>query len=429
MGETLTADTSAITDADGLDNATYAYQWIANNGSADAAIADATQSTYEVAAADEGKTIKVRVTFTDDGDTEETLVSAATAAVAPESEPLTASFEGMPPEHDGENIFTFRLRFSEAPAVSYTVLRDESFAVTGGTVKKARRVNGRNDLREIHVEPTGYGDVTLTLAGGRACGTTGAICTADERELSNTLTATIRGPATLSVADARTQEGPDATVDFTVTLSRSASGTVSVDYTTQDGSATAGADYTTASGTLTFSSNQTSKTVSVTVLDDDHDDDGETFTLRLSNASGAAIVDGTATGTIENADPMPAAWLVRFGRTSATQVVGLLNARFDEVAMPSSQLTLGGRSGNMSALRPPGTAQTRPMSRLIPAPNAAATDADPFAALASRYTPTTPRGALQTWTMTGCAGHRPVRRPGVPLHAGCCRAGQGRPEQ
>ena len=351
VGETLTADTSAITDADGLDNATYAYQWIANNGSVDADIADATQSTYEVAAADEGKTLKVRVTFTDDGDTEETLVSEATDAVAPESEPLTASFEGMPSEHDGENIFTFRLRFSEAPAVSYTVLRDESFAVTGGTVKKARRVNGRNDLREIHVEPTGYGDVTLTLAGGRACGTTGAICTADERELSNTLTATIRGPATLSVADARTQEGPDATVDFTVTLSRSASGTVSVDYTTQDGSATAGADYTTASDTLTFSSNQTSKTVSVTVLDDDHDDDGETFTLRLSNASGAAVVDGTATGTIENADPMPAAWLVRFGRTSATQVVGLLNARFDEVAMPSSQLTLGGRSWRLSALR------------------------------------------------------------------------------
>ena len=82
VGETLTADTSAITDADGLENATYAYQWIANDGSADADIADATQSTYEVAAADEGKTLKVRVTFTDDGDTEETLVSEATEAIA-----------------------------------------------------------------------------------------------------------------------------------------------------------------------------------------------------------------------------------------------------------------------------------------------------------------------------------------------------------
>ena len=88
----------------------------------------------------------------------------------------------MPAEHGGAaEPFTFQVQFSEAPKVSFRVLRDQSFAVTGGTVEKARRVGGRNDLREIHVEPTGNGNVTLTLAGGRACGTTGAICTADGR--------------------------------------------------------------------------------------------------------------------------------------------------------------------------------------------------------------------------------------------------------
>ena len=79
VGETLTADKSGIADADGLSNVQYEYQWL---GSRDTEISGATGSTYTVAAADEGKTIKVRVSFTDDAGNNETLTSAATAAVA-----------------------------------------------------------------------------------------------------------------------------------------------------------------------------------------------------------------------------------------------------------------------------------------------------------------------------------------------------------
>ena len=78
VGETLTASTSDIADQDGLDNATFSYQWLAD----DSAITDATGSTYTLVPADQGKSIKVRVSFTDDADNEETLTSAATAAVA-----------------------------------------------------------------------------------------------------------------------------------------------------------------------------------------------------------------------------------------------------------------------------------------------------------------------------------------------------------
>ena len=78
VGETLTADTSGIADADGLDNATFSYQWIAD----DSDIAGATGSTYTLAAADEGKVVKVRVSFTDDAGHAETLTSTATVAVA-----------------------------------------------------------------------------------------------------------------------------------------------------------------------------------------------------------------------------------------------------------------------------------------------------------------------------------------------------------
>ena len=78
VGETLTADTSGIADADGLDNAGFSHQWLAD----DADMSGATASTYTLADADEGKTIKVRVSFTDDADNDETLTSAATAEVA-----------------------------------------------------------------------------------------------------------------------------------------------------------------------------------------------------------------------------------------------------------------------------------------------------------------------------------------------------------
>ncbi len=77
VGQTLTADTSDISDPDGLTNVSYSYQWLAD----DTEIDGATSSTYTVQASDNGKVIKVRVTFTDDANNEESLTSAGTSAV------------------------------------------------------------------------------------------------------------------------------------------------------------------------------------------------------------------------------------------------------------------------------------------------------------------------------------------------------------
>ena len=83
VGETLTASVSGIADADGLDNAVFSYQWIRPGGTGTATdIEGATGSTYAPVAADAGATIAVRVTFEDDGGTQETLLSAATDTVA-----------------------------------------------------------------------------------------------------------------------------------------------------------------------------------------------------------------------------------------------------------------------------------------------------------------------------------------------------------
>ena len=77
VGQTLTADTSGIVDSDGLTNVTYSYQWLTSR---DAEIDGATSSTYTVQLSDNGKVIKVRVTFTDDGGSDESLTSEGTSA-------------------------------------------------------------------------------------------------------------------------------------------------------------------------------------------------------------------------------------------------------------------------------------------------------------------------------------------------------------
>ena len=121
VGEELTADTLRITDANGLTNVSYEYQWISSDGSSDVEIANATASTYTVAAEDAGRTIKVRVSFTDDAGTEQSLTSAATALVqsaAPDSPP------GVPDQPEGTAVFVggVDLEWNDVPgADSYDV--------------------------------------------------------------------------------------------------------------------------------------------------------------------------------------------------------------------------------------------------------------------------------------------------------------------
>ena len=92
VGSTLKVDTSEITDKDGLDDVSHTYQWIRNDGDNDSDILGATSSTYALVDADEGKTIKVKVSFTDDAGNEEALTSepTATAAARPNSPPSLA---------------------------------------------------------------------------------------------------------------------------------------------------------------------------------------------------------------------------------------------------------------------------------------------------------------------------------------------------
>ena len=75
VGETLTADTSDITDPDGITNASYSYQWTRVDGDTETDIPGATGRTYTLTDDDAGKSIKVTTTFSDDADNDETRIS------------------------------------------------------------------------------------------------------------------------------------------------------------------------------------------------------------------------------------------------------------------------------------------------------------------------------------------------------------------
>ena len=133
-GETLTASATEIEDADGLANAVFAWQWIANDGTADADIAGATASTFKLTSAEVGKTVKARVTFTDDGGTEETLVSAATAAVAAALPMVSIEAVSSPVTEGAAASFTLSRTGDTAPALAVSVAVTEAGSVRSGTL-------------------------------------------------------------------------------------------------------------------------------------------------------------------------------------------------------------------------------------------------------------------------------------------------------
>ena len=177
LGETLTAETSGISDEDKLQNAEFSYQWIRNDGSADAVIQDATESTYTLVAADEGKVIKVRVSFIDDAGNEESLTSEPTAAVTAvrpteplnltvsrgNSQELDAAWQA--PASDGGSAITgYTVQWKEA-ADSWDTPDDVSEETVAGTAHTITGLDneGEYDVRVRAVNAIGDGPWSNTV--------------------------------------------------------------------------------------------------------------------------------------------------------------------------------------------------------------------------------------------------------------------------
>ena len=155
----------------------------------------------------------------------------------------------------------------------------------------------------------------------------------------------------LSVADASAREWPNPLpcLIFVVTMDRmDVDHEVRVDYATRSGTAVAGQDFTPIAGTLVFRVSESrrrtaSKSLCVKVLDDSHDEGIEQMTLVLSNPVRASLVDGTATGSISNTDPMPRGFLGRFGRTAAVEIIAQVEERIRARRAPGMSARLAGR--------------------------------------------------------------------------------------
>ena len=213
-----------------MTNASFAYRWLAD----DVEIAGATASTYTLTSSEQGKTIKVRLSFTDDAGNEESVTSATTGLVAAAPSPLTATVQDTPGSHDGQNAFTFELHFSEEPRddFSYRTLRDNAFTVTGGEVVNAQRVNPPSNVGwRITVQPSGDHDVTVSLPATTDCAHWGAVCTVDNRKLSSATELTVPGPVEQQVVNSPATGAPTirGTVQVGETLTADTSGIADAD--------------------------------------------------------------------------------------------------------------------------------------------------------------------------------------------------------
>ena len=105
---------------------------------------------------------------------------------------LTAAISNLPASLSSATPFIVRLSFSEPPAnLSYVVVRDEAFSISGGTVTRAKRVDGRNDLWDITINPDGGVDVVVTIEARSDCETAPVICATGDRPLSENASVTI----------------------------------------------------------------------------------------------------------------------------------------------------------------------------------------------------------------------------------------------
>ena len=228
VGERLTADTSGIADADGLTTSTYSYQWVANDGTTDTDISDATDAAYTLVDDDEGRTIKVRVTVTDDLGNETTLTSAATEAVEAAPEPpakptglsatdlvpdlsADATLSGLELEDAGGTGITLTLAFDPA---TYVYTASVAYNVDSVTLRATKNHAAASVAVLTESGSSTPDEATVDLAVGgdnpiRAINPISAIVTSEDGTVSliYMVTVTRSGPEWSATLTVGTEEG------------------------------------------------------------------------------------------------------------------------------------------------------------------------------------------------------------------------------
>ena len=240
---------------------------------------------------------------------------------AGETRPLTASFEDVPERHDGSGAFGFELRFGGEPSVDYRTLRDDALSATGGRVLRARRLTpGSNAGWGIVVEPDGVGDVELSLAGELACGTLGAVCTADGRRLSNGPSETVSGPASqlpeIAVAGDAPAVAEGAPASFTLTRTGAATETLAVAVSVVESASMLDG---TAPTQVAFAATSATAALTLPTADDRVVEDDSTVTVTLSPGTGYTVSADVDSAQVSVADNDAAAFAVTLSPAEVTE--------------------------------------------------------------------------------------------------------------
>ena len=307
------------------------------------------------------------------GDYEGVAASEVTVTITEDDTPALTIADANATEGDEQITFTVRLNVASSLEVMVdwttadgTAEEGTDYAETTGTLTFDALETEQTVTVPLLDDALDEADETFTVALSNAVN-----ATLDDAEATGTIADNDDTPA-LTIADAEAAEG-DREITFAVTLGAASSLEVTVDWTTADGTAKADADYVAADDRLTFAPGQTEVTIAVVVFNDALDEGDETLTIALSDPTNATIAEGTATGTITDDDPsVEKAWLARFGRTTASQVMDAVSDRLTGRSGQGAHLTLGGQRVTAAAVAGRGGANA--VDRTVPAKNASSAD-------------------------------------------------------
>jgi len=149
-------------------------------------------------------------------------------------------------------------------------------------------------------EPNNYGNEDYVHFNWGSSGRWNDIPNSGYGGLHRGIIEVLNGTSAISIADTTINES-QSQATFTVKLTGISHQIFTVDYSTNDGTAKAGEDYTAVNGTLTFNAGESQKTITVPITNDSSYEGNETFTLKLSNSTGGAVL-GTNAATITIVD-------------------------------------------------------------------------------------------------------------------------------
>ena len=326
--QTLTAVTTAIRDANGLDNVSYTYQWIRVDGGNETDISDAMARTYTLVAADLGKTIKVEVSFNDDASYPETLTSVATAVVS--AAPLNTAATGAP-------TISGMAQVRQTLTAVTTAIRDANGLDNVSYTYQWIRVDGGNETDIPDATASTYTLVAADLGKTIRVKVSFTDDASNNETLTSAATAAVTAPPPSAPAAPNVSAAPDSATSLSVSWRAPANaGPPITGYDLQYRIGDSGG----------FTLGPQDLTVTRATIADLAEDTSYEVQVRATNAGGDSEWSASGTGSTRkpgNTAPIVQAWLARFGRAVADEVLDAVADRIRSSPRAGGEVSIAGR--------------------------------------------------------------------------------------